>query len=187
MEGLETATFAGGCFWCTEAVFQRLKGVESVASGYANGQGDNPDYWSVANGNTGFAEAIQIKFDSKIIPFERLLDVFWATHDPTSLNKQGADTGTEYRSAIFYQTEEQKQKALDSKEKMESSGKLKSKVVTEIAPLTNFFTAEEYHQNYYESNKNLNPYCSIVIDPKIEKLLREFGDLVKDEYRKSGT
>lgn len=152
------ATLAGGCFWCTEAIFKRLKGVTKVTSGYAEG-----------------AEAIQIEFDLKIVSFEHLLDIFWATHDPTILNRQGSDIGTQYRSIIFYHDNEQKEIALKSKEQIEDA-------VTEIVPFDKFNSAEEYHQNYYERNKDLNPYCPLVIDPKIEKLLNKFNADVKEEY-----
>ncbi|MBI3341928.1 peptide-methionine (S)-S-oxide reductase MsrA [Candidatus Curtissbacteria bacterium] len=178
-----TATFAGGCFWCTEAVFKRLKGVESVVSGYAGSQVENPTYQRVSSGSTGAAEAIQLKFDPKRISYEKLLEIFWATHDPTTLNRQGADSGTQYRSSIFYQNETQKQAAEKSKEEMDRSGKMPSTIVTEIIPLKNFSKAEDYHQNYYELNKNSNPYCSIVIDPKIEKLIHLFNDQIKEEYK----
>lgn len=177
----ETAVFAGGCFWCTEAVFTRLKGVIKVTSGYANSTMKDPSYKEVSTGYTGAAEAIQIEFDPKIISYEKLLDVFWATHDPTSLNRQGGDVGTQYRSAIFYMNEQQKQKALASKKKM--GGEMPG-IVTEIIPLKNFYTAEEYEQNYYEKNKYTNPYCPIVIAPKIQKLLKKFKKDVKEEYKK---
>ncbi len=176
---METAVFAGGCFWCTEAVFQRLKGVTKVTSGYANGEGENPNYEQVSRGDTGFAEAIQVTFDPKVISYEKLLEIFWATHDPTTLNQQGADVGTQYSSSIFYENDEQKDLALRSKETMKN----KDEVVTRIEPLKNFYTAEEYHQNYYDQNKDFNPYCSIVINPKIEKLLLKFNSEVKDEYK----
>ncbi len=179
---MQLAIFAGGCFWCTEAIFKRLKGVISVTSGYAGGKGKNPTYLQVSKGDTGFAEAVEIKFDPDIISFEHLLTVFWATHDPTTLNQQGSDVGTQYRSIIFFQNNEQKNKALRSKEKMEKSGEYSSKIVTQIVPLEKFYTAEEYHQNYYERNKNLNPYCSIVINPKIQKLLDKFNKDIKEEY-----
>lgn len=175
--GTETATFAGGCFWCTEAIFRRLKGVVSVESGYAGGKGENPSYEEVSEGDTGFAEAVQVKFDPQIISFDRLLDIFWATHDPTTLNRQGPDVGTQYRSAIFYHDDKQKKTALESKEEQSES------VVTEIAPLEKFYTAEEYHQNYYERNMETNSYCSLVISPKIQKLLDKFNQDVKEEYR----
>lgn len=180
---MELATLAGGCFWCTEAVFKRLKGVSAVTAGYAGGKGKNPSYEEVSTGDTGFAEAVQIEFDPKIISFEHILDIFWAVHDPTTLNQQGPDIGTQYRSVIFYKDDEQRKIALESKEKMEKSGKLDKKVVTEVVPLNKFYTAEEYHQNYYEKNKNTNPYCSLVIAPKIQKLLDHFNNDVKEEYR----
>jgi peptide-methionine (S)-S-oxide reductase len=177
---METATLAGGCFWCTEAIFQRLKGVSTVTAGYTGGDFKNPTYWDVASGKTDHAEAIQIIFDPQIISFDKLLDVFWATHDPTSLNKQDNDTGTEYRSAIFYHNDSQKQTALTSKNKLIKSGK---NIVTEIVPFTNFYKAEDDHQNYYEKNKNTNPYCPIIIDPKIKKLLSEFKEDLKEQYQ----
>lgn len=180
---MQLVTFAGGCFWCTEAIFRRLKGVVSATSGYAGGKTDNPSYSQVSTGKTGFAEAVQIKFDPKIISFGHLLDIFWAIHDPTSLNRQGADIGTQYRSAIFYHNEKQKEIALGSRKKAEESGKVNGKIVTEIKPLNKFYTAEEYHQNYYERNKNLNRYCLLVIDPKIEKLIMMFNKDVKEQYR----
>jgi peptide-methionine (S)-S-oxide reductase len=179
----EKATLAGGCFWCTEAIFKRLKGVEKVTSGYAGGKMENPSYEKVSSGTTGHAEAIQIEYDPKVISFEKLLDIFWATHDPTTLNRQGADVGTQYRSVIFYQNAEQKKIALDSKEKMEKSGKLSGNIVTEVSPLERFYSAEDYHQNYYDTYKNANSYCSIVIDPKIQKLLDKFNSDVKEEYK----
>jgi len=172
---LEKATLAGGCFWCTEAIFKRLKGVESVTSGYAGGAIENPSHEDVCSGITGHAEAIQIEFDPKIIPYEKILDVFWATHDPTTLNRQGNDVGTAYRSAIFYHSAKQKQIAEASKEKLEKSGKHKDKIVTTIKPFSNFYKAENYHQNYYANNSSA-PYCIFVIDPKIKKLYKEFGD-----------
>lgn len=183
MPAMQIATFAGGCFWCTEAVFKRLKGVESVVSGYANSNVESPTYESSSTGTTGAAEAVQITFDPQKISYEKLLEIFWATHDPTTLNRQGADVGTQYRSSIFYQDEKQKEAAENSRTQMDDSGKMPSKIVTEIAPLKNFYKAEDYHQNYYELNKNSNPYCSIVIDPKIEKLIHLFNNEVKEEYK----
>ena len=180
---MELATLAGGCFWCTEAIFKRLKGVDSVIPGYIGGEMDNPSYGEVSTGKTGHAEAVQIKFDSKVISYNKLLEVFWVIHDPTTLNRQGSDVGTQYRSAIFYHDEEQKRIAEDSKRKLEKSGLESGKIVTEIKPFSEFYGAEEYHQNYYERNKDLNPYCSIVIDPKIEKLLEKFNKDAKEEYR----
>ncbi|MEK7573407.1 MAG: peptide-methionine (S)-S-oxide reductase MsrA [Patescibacteria group bacterium] len=178
----ETATFAGGCFWCTEAVFKRLKGVEKVISGYAGGDVENPNYEQVSGGGTKHAEAIQVKFDPKIISYDRLLDIFWATHNPTTRNQQGADVGTQYRSVIFYHSDEQKEKALKSKEKMDQSGKFKDQIVTEVAPFDNFYDAESYHQNYYDKNQDA-PYCNVVINPKIEKLIKEFNEDLKEEYK----
>lgn len=180
---METATLAGGCFWCTEAVFKRLKGVESVEPGYAGGQTENPTYEEVSSGKTGHAETVQIKFDPKVISFEKLLEVFWKLHDPTTLNRQGNDVGTQYRSAIFYQNETQKQLAEKSKQDhqkdftpTERSGQalLADPIVTEILPLTKFYPAEAYHDDYYEKNRDSNAYCRIVIDPKIQKLYKEF-------------
>lgn len=180
---LEVATFAGGCFWCTEAIFKRLKGVLKVTSGYSGGDMENPTYEKVSSGKSGHAEAIQIEFDPKIISYERLLDIFWATHDPTTINRQGADIGAQYRSAIFYHNEDQKQKALKSKEDAERSGLVSKKIVTQIIPFAKFYTAEEYHQNYYDTYKNTNAYCSLVIDPKIQKLLDKFNSDVREEYK----
>lgn len=180
---LETATLASGCFWCTEAIFKRLKGVEYVTSGYSGEDSQRPNYERVSSGETKFVEAVQIKFDPKIISFKHLLDIFWSTHDPTTLNKQGADIGTQYRSVIYYHTKKQKQEAQESKEEMEKSGQLNNKIVTSVEKFSNFYTAEEYHQNYYEINQDINPYCSIIIDPKIEKLLTKFNSDVKDEYK----
>ncbi len=171
---METATLAGGCFWCTEAIFKRLKGVTEVISGYAGGNTEGPTYDKVSGGQTGHAEAIQVKFDPKVIPYQHILDIFWATHDSTTLNRQGADVGTQYRSAIFYHNDTQKKLAEDSKPK---------DAVTEIAPFDKFYSAEDYHQDYYDNNKNLNPYCSIIIDPKIKKLLDKFNSDVKEEYK----
>lgn len=179
---LQTATFAGGCFWCTEAIFKRLKGVTEVVSGYAGGKRENPSYEQVSTGATGHAEAVQVTFDPSIISFDNLLEVFWATHDPTTLNQQGNDVGTQYRSAILYRNDEQKQLALASKEKIEKEGMYTNPIVTEILPFEHFYTAEEYHQNYYDSNQTA-PYCSYVIAPKIKKLLEKFGSQVKDEYK----
>ncbi|MBI2338337.1 peptide-methionine (S)-S-oxide reductase MsrA [Candidatus Daviesbacteria bacterium] len=180
---MKFATLGGGCFWCTEVIFKRLKGVLSVTAGYAGGEGEDPTYETVSSGNTGFAEAVQIEFEPEIISFKHLLDVFWAMHDPTTLNRQEADAGTQYRSVIFYRDDEQRKTARQSKERMENSGKLRSKIVTEIIPLQKFYTAEKYHQNYYEKNRDLNPYCTLVIDPKIEKLLNIFNKDVKEEFK----
>ena len=180
---LHTCTLAGGCFWCTEAVFKRLKGVQSVVPGYAASQVANPSYEQVCSGKTGAAETIQIIYDPSIISYETLLDVFWHTHDPTTLNRQGNDVGTQYRSAIFYHDDEQKQVALASKEALEKSGAYKNPVVTEIAPFTNFYPAEAYHKDYYDSHR-FAPYCMLIIDPKVKKLLKTYGNEMKEEYKK---
>ena len=181
MSQLETATLASGCFWCTEAVFERLKGVTSVVSGYAASQVANPSYEEVCSGRTGAAEATQITFDPSIITFEKLLEIFWHVHDPTTLNRQGNDVGTQYRSGIYYHNDEQKQTALASKEALEKSGAYKKPVVTEIVPFTNFYPAEDYHKEYYDRNRN-QPYCQYVIDPKVRKLLKEYRKEVKEEF-----
>lgn len=177
---MEKATLAGGCFWCTEAVFKRLKGVNSVISGYSGGNIDNPTYEQVCSGITGHAEAIQIEFDPKIISFKTLLEIFFKLHDPTTLNKQGNDIGTQYRSAIFYHGENQKKIADEVKEETEKSNAYPDKIVTEITPFKNFFEAEGYHKNYYDRNSDA-PYCKYVIDPKIQKLYKEFKQEVKPQ------
>ena len=174
----ELATLGGGCFWCTEAIFKRLKGVNEVTSGYSGGEIDNPDYESVSSGKTGHAETIQVKFDPKIITFEKILEIFWHLIDPTTLNKQGADEGTQYRSVIFYQDETQKKTAEESKKKADNSGIYSKPIVTKIEPFKKFFKAEGYHQNYFERN-SYQPYCQLIINPKIDKLIREFNEFVK--------
>ncbi len=179
----EKATLAGGCFWCIEAVFKRLKGVTSVVSGYTASQVENPSYQEVCSGRTGAAEAIQITYDPSVIPYDTLLEIFWHLHDPTTLNRQGNDVGTQYRSAVFYHNDEQKHIALGSKEALEKSGTYKNPVVTEIAPFTNFYLSEDYHRDYYDENRSV-PYCTFVIDPKVQKLLKEYSHQVKDEYQK---
>ena len=181
-EILETATFGGGCFWCTEAIFKRLNGVESVTSGYSGGKQENPSYENVTTGATGHTESVQIAFDPNIISYSTLLDVFWATHDPTTLNRQGNDVGTQYRSVIFYHSESQKKEANDSKKRLEEEKIYPDAIVTEIIPFTNFYKAEEYHLNYYDNNTTY-PYCSLIIKPKIKKLLAKFGNKVKAEYK----
>lgn len=177
---LETATLAGGCFWCTEAVFKRLKGVTEVLPGYTGGVTKNPTYEDVCSGQTGHAEAIQIKFDPKVISYEKLLEVFWKLHDPTTLNQQGADIGSEYRSAIFYHTQQQKESAQKSLNQAEESGLYPTKFVTEIVPAAEFYPAESYHKDFYEKNAS-SGYCRIVIDPKIQKLYAEFKEVTLDE------
>lgn len=176
---LDTITFGGGCFWCTEAIFQRLKGVQSVASGYSGGKIKNPTYREVCSGMTGHAECTQVVFDKNEISLAEILEVFFKTHDPTTLNKQGADEGTQYRSVIFYADDEQRKIAEDIKQGLDKSGAFSSPIVTEISPLTVFYKAEDYHQNYYNDNKSKNSYCAIVIVPKIEKFEKYFADKLK--------
>jgi len=178
---METATLANGCFWCSEAIFARLKGVKSVLPGYSGGKVENPSYDAVCTGRTGHAEAAQIEFDPKVISFEKLLDVFWHTHDPTTLNRQGNDVGTQYRSAIFYHDEKQKEVAEKSKKEIESSGIYKDPVVTEIVPFKKFYVAEDYHKNYYDQHQDA-PYCRFVIDPKVRKLLKQYSNDLKTGY-----
>lgn len=164
----ERITFGGGCFWCVEAVFARLEGVKSAVSGYAGGQVANPTYKQVCEGDTGHAEVVQIEFDPKKTSFEKMLEVFWAAHDPTTLNRQGADVGTQYRSVIYYENEAQKSAA--EKSKQEAQADFKSPIVTEISPLPKFYVAEDYHQDYFELNGRA-PYCQAVIAPKLKKLI----------------
>lgn len=170
----ETATFANGCFWCSEAVFQRLKGVIKVQSGYAGGHLPAPTYEQVCTGETGHAESLQITFDQKIISYEKLLEVFWTTHDPTSLNRQGNDVGTQYRSVIFYENDFQKKVAELSKGDLEKSKIFESPIVTAIEPLTKFYPAEDLHDNYYNRHP-AQPYCYYVVRPKVEKLKKYFA------------
>lgn len=177
-KNLTTATFASGCFWCTEAIFERVKGVYSIESGYTGGTVENPTYQQVCNGNTNHAEAIQLMFDSSEITYDELLEIFWKTHDPTTLNKQGADTGTQYRSAIFYHNEEQKRKAEFYKDELNKAGLWNDPIVTEIVPFKKFYKAEDYHQDYYENNPNQG-YCAYVITPKVEKFEKIFKDKLK--------
>lgn len=179
MESKETATIAGGCFWCTEAVFQRLKGVKSVTPGYTGGIGENPSYESVCSGQTGHVEAIQIEFDPTQISYQRLLDVFWATHDPTTLNRQGFDSGSEYRSVIFYHNPKQRKEAEESKKGTEESRAWQDPIVTEIVPASKFYPAEDTHRDFYDKNRS-SPYCQIIIDPKIRKLYKDFKEDLKE-------
>ncbi len=173
---LEVATFAEGCFWCTEAVFENVKGVVSVRSGYAGGHVDHPSYEQVCSGTTGHAEALEVKFDPKQISFHDLCEIFFATHDPTTLNRQGADVGTQYRSAIFYHNEAQHKTALAAKK--EAQAEYHDPIVTEISPFTNFFAAEDYHQKYYDNNP-YQGYCRMVISPKVAKFRKKFADKLK--------
>ncbi len=179
LPGTEIATFANGCFWCTEAIFEQLDGVISATSGYTGGDVKNPTYKEVCSGNTGHAECLQIVYDPAKITFDELLEVFWETHDPTTLNRQGADVGTQYRSGVFYHNEEQKEKAEKYKAALDSSGAFNSPIVTEITPFTKFYPAEDYHQQYFELNGNSNPYCRVVILPKLEKFRKVFADKLK--------
>ena len=172
----EQATFGGGCFWCTEAVFLAVKGVESVESGYSGGKTDNPTYGQVSSGRTDHAEVIQIKYDPSIISYEEILEIFFATHDPTTLNRQGADVGTQYRSIILYYNEEQRQIAQQTIMKLK--GEYQNPIVTQVEPYTKFYKAEEYHQNYYERNRG-QPYCRMVIDPKMQKFYEQYHDKLK--------
>ncbi len=174
-----TATFGTGCFWCTEAIFKELKGVESVKSGYSGGHTLKPTYKEVCTGETGHAECVQIIYNSSVISFDELLEVFWQVHDPTTLNKQGSDIGTQYRSVIFYHNEIQKQKAESYKIKLDKSGAFENSIVTEITPFQKFYAAENYHDDYYALNKNKNSYCSIVIRPKLEKFKKVFHSKLK--------
>lgn len=181
-KNLETATFANGCFWCTEAIFKRIKGIESIKPGYSGGQVENPTYEEVSSGETGHAEAIQITFDPQIISYETILEVFFATHDPTTLNRQGNDVGTQYRSAIFYHDDKQKGIAEELKAELDKSGSYHDPIVTKIEPFTKFYEAEDYHKDYYDSHRSA-PYCMFIIDPKVRKLLEKFKNEVKEEYK----
>jgi methionine-S-sulfoxide reductase len=174
---LEKATFGSGCFWCTEAVFQQLRGVKSVVSGYSGGSVENPTYEEVCAGRTGHAEVIQVTYDPEQISYDDLLKVFWQTHDPTTLNRQGHDVGTQYRSAVFYHDDEQRRVAEQYKKQLAASNVFGKPIVTEIEPLRNFYSAENYHQNYYRSNPR-QQYCEFVIRPKVEKFNKEFKDLI---------
>jgi peptide-methionine (S)-S-oxide reductase len=179
---LEHATLGAGCFWCVEAVFQRLKGVVSVESGYSGGRTKNPTYQEVSAGTTGHVEVARITFDPGITNFETILNVFWHTHDPTTLNRQGADVGEQYRSVIFNHNDEQKKTAEEIKEKTEKSGLWNKPIVTAIEPLSNYYKAEDYHQNYFNNNTNA-PYCSAVVGPKVAKFMKEFPELLKEEVK----
>ncbi len=174
----ETATFGSGCFWCTEAIFEQLEGVIDVTSGYSGGHVPNPTYKQVTTGTTGHAEVCQITYDPQIISYDELLKVFWSTHDPTTLNRQGNDVGTQYRSVIFYHNEKQKELAEKYKSKLEEAKIFPNPIVTEISPFTNFYKAEDYHQNYYELNPD-QAYCSFVITPKVEKFKKIFKNKLK--------
>jgi peptide-methionine (S)-S-oxide reductase len=175
---LETATLAAGCFWCIEAVFDDLKGVENVVSGYSGGHTENPTYREVCDETTGHAEVAQIKFDPKVISFKDLLRVFFSVHDPTTLNRQGNDVGTQYRSAIFYYNDEQKRDAEEVIKEITDEGIYDNPIVTEVTPLEKFWPAENYHQEYFANNPN-QPYCTAVVAPKVRKFRAKFADLLK--------
>ena len=178
INNIETATFGTGCFWCTEAIFQQLEGVIKVTSGYSGGHVVNPTYEQVCNKTTGHAECLNIEYDKNKITFDELLEVFWKSHDPTTLNRQGNDEGPQYRSAIFYHNDEQKEKAEKYKAELNESGVFDKRVVTEITPFDLFYAAENYHQNYYNNNGSQS-YCSYVIRPKVEKFRKVFKDKLK--------
>jgi peptide-methionine (S)-S-oxide reductase len=175
----QIAVFGGGCFWCTEAVFKMLKGVISIMPGYAGGSVVNPTYEQVSGGRTGHAEAAKIEFDADIISYDTLLTVFFASHDPTTLDRQGADVGPQYRSVIFYTSEEQKTAAEKFIEELNSSNEMGAPIVTEVKPLDVFYPAEEYHRDYYSKNSG-EPYCQVVINPKLQKVKQKFAELLKD-------
>lgn len=173
---METATLGGGCFWCTEGIFKEIKGVVDVTSGYAGGSMPNPNYEDVSSGETNHAEVIQIKFDPKIIDYKDILYIFFKTHDPTTMNRQGNDSGTQYRSVIFYHTDEQKNIATKLKKELQKD--YNDPIITQVVPLDNFYPAEGYHQDYFEKNPD-KPYCMLIIDPKIQKLRRDFKEYLK--------
>jgi peptide-methionine (S)-S-oxide reductase len=175
---LDTATFGAGCFWCVEAQFQMLDGVESVTSGFSGGTVKNPSYKEVCNGNTGHAEVCQIVYDTTKLSYEDMLQAFWKSHNPTELNRQGNDVGTQYRSVIFYHTEKQRKLAEEYKKKLNESGAYDKPVVTEISPFTVFYKAEDYHQNYFNENGDV-PYCRFVVQPKVDKFREVFKDKLK--------
>lgn len=179
----ERATFGGGCFWCVEAVFEQLNGVESVTSGFAGGHTKNPTYKEVCTGKTGHAEVIQIEFDPKLISYDELLEVFWTVHNPTQLNRQGNDIGEQYRSIILYENEQQKQIATSSIKKFESSEMYEGDFTTQLVPLDTFYKAEDYHQNYFQTVGDENPYCTLVVKPKVDKFYKKFYTKLKPEYK----
>ena len=179
MNSTETATFGTGCFWCTEAIFKELEGAISVMPGYSGGNTVNPTYKEVCSGETGHAECTQIVYDATKISYDELLEVFFKVHDPTSLNRQGNDVGTQYRSVIFYHSDEQKRLAEKYKTELDRSGAYDKPLVTQIVPLEKFYPAENYHHDYYEYNKDKNPYCAVVIRPKLEKFRKVFGEKLK--------
>ncbi len=173
----ESAVFGGGCFWCTEAIFKMVKGIQSVTPGYAGGHAESPNYYQVCTGTTGHAEVIKVEFDADMIKYENLLEIFWQTHDPTTKNRQGNDIGTQYRSIILFQNSSQKLNAEESLAKVNASGKFKKPVATEIEPLGAFYEAEEYHRDYFTNNPN-QPYCRAIISPKVAHFLKKNKDKV---------
>jgi len=177
---LHTATLAGGCFWCLEAVFDQVKGVKSVESGYAGGHVDNPSYREVTTGNTGHAEVVQIHYDGNVVSYQDLLHIFFGIHDPTTLNRQGADVGTQYRSAIFYHNEDQKEIAEKFIQDLERQKVFDNPIVTEVVPLDTFYMAEDYHQEYFAKNP-YQPYCMAVVSPKVSKFRKHFQELIRTE------
>ena len=177
---MEKAIFGGGCFWCTEAVFKALEGVSVVKPGYAGGTIPNPNYLQVASGTTGHAEVIYIEYDPNKVSYRDLLTVFFSSHDPTTVNRQGNDVGTQYRSVIFYTTEAQKEEVKKFIAEINASSKAGAPVVTELAPLEQFFEAENYHKDYYQNHQNA-PYCQMVINPKLDKVQKEFAELLKNK------
>lgn len=183
-EKLQTATFGSGCFWCTEAVFQELKGVEKVTSGYMGGTVKNPTYDQVCEGTTGHAEVVQVTYDPEVISFKELLEVFWKLHDPTTKNRQGNDVGTQYRSAVFYHDDEQRDLAEEYKKKLDEAGAFRAPIVTEITAAEEFYPAEDYHQNYFRENPRQG-YCSFVIRPKVDKVREVFADKLKPEAERA--
>ena len=176
--GLETATLAAGCFWCVEAVFDDLKGVEDVVSGYSGGHTENPTYREVCNGDTGHAEVAQIKYDPSVISFKDVLRVFFSVHDPTTMNRQGNDIGTQYRSAIYYHNDQQKRDAEEVIKEITDEGVFDDPIVTEVTPFEKFWPAEDYHQEYFANNPNV-PYCAAVVSPKVKKFRQKFADRLK--------
>lgn len=177
---MQTATFGGGCFWCTEAVFQTLNGVSQVTSGYMGGELKHPTYMEICNGDTGHAEVVQITFDENVISFPELLLIFFKTHNPTTLNRQGNDMGTQYRSVVFFENEEQKEQAKKIVDDLTRENVFDKPIVTEILPAMEFYEAEDYHQNYFSDNQE-KPYCAFVIQPKLNKFVKEFKDKIRPE------
>ena len=177
-QAMATTTFGGGCFWCTEAVFEQMRGVQDVVSGYAGGQTKNPTYEDICSGRTGHAEVVQVTYDPEVTSFAELLEVFFRTHDPTTLNRQGNDTGTQYRSVIYYHDDQQKREAEQIKSELNASGAFSAPLVTEVSPLPKFYLAEDYHQDYYEKNPS-ESYCAFVVAPKVEKFRKVFRDKLK--------